>query len=523
MFNVIQVIKDNYTYFCQNIFNISVIIIIMFMILYKNDYHVNKKILYWMFISMAVIICPFIAYFVYGNYVKQDEYYKAFYVIPIIIITAYAVVFVVSLAENNKNKICIIIASSIYILSLYNWSEGVKNFIPINNIYGVEDEIIDVCDFLKNNSIVQVVADGYFTNRAREYTLDVRFLSESTDLLQSRGYNTDKYNTNDEYIDRQNLIRGLSDSNSYVNVAERYGCNCIVIDKKNDDTTIMNNLGYKLVKENKRYRVYAANMYSITQYASESGMQSMIYTIEDRYGHLIIVDGGWDSDAQQLEEIIDRHDGHIEAWFITHPHQDHISAFNQIFGVEKRNYLIDEVYVSDFDYDKYKASAEEWDGFFAYNDFINITKSWNNIKMLHTGDRINVVGLDIQVLNSYSNKIEGTDAANDGSLMLKINGQSQSMLFCGDTGSKMSQKLIDLWGSNLKADYIQMGHHGNGGLSEELYKIVSPQVAFFDAPEWLMYPEEGAWYITPTNIKLMEKLGAQILWYNTSPNTIVMR
>lgn len=95
--------------------------------------------------------------------------------------------------------------------------------------------------------------------------------------------------------------------------------------------------------------------------------------------------------------------------------------------------------------------------------------------------------------NSYSNKARGenTNAANDGSLMFELSANKQSMLFCGDVGWGMSDKLVEQWGENLSADYIQMGHHGNGGLLEDFYRTVNPEVAFFDAPDWLMYPEGG--------------------------------
>ena len=79
------------------------------------------------------------------------------------------------------------------------------------------------------------------------------------------------------------------------------------------------------------------------------------------------------------------------------------------------------------------------------------------------------------------------------------------------------------YSEELKCDYIQMGHHGNGGLSEAFYRLTEPRAAFFDAPEWLMNPGEGLSYTTPENRRLMEGLGAAVYYYNTAPNQIILK
>lgn len=258
--------------------------------------------------------------------------------------------------------------------------------------------------------------------------------------------------------------------------------------------------------------------YTVTQYASESGNQSLIYSITDNKGHLVLVDGGWEQDAEQVKNIININGGKVDAWILTHPHEDHIWAFNTI--MRDSDIKVGKIYVSDFDYDIYKSKAAEWDAFWAYEDFLSVTSKMDNLCELKAGDEVAVIGLDMKIYNSYSNKIEGTDAANDGSLMFELSGEEESILFCGDVGKSMSDTLISQWGEELKADYIQMGHHGNGGLSEGFYRMVHPKVGFFDAPDWLMYPEEGSGYTTPINREIMESMGCKIYSYDTAPNIV---
>ena len=298
-------------------------------------------------------------------------------------------------------------------------------------------------------------------------------------------------------------------------------------EKATDDTDYMTEEGYSVVEEQGEYTAYykSAQEWTITQYASDSGNQAMIYTIEDDEGHLILVDGGWDPDKEQVLNIIQNHNNHVDAWIITHPDADHVGAFNAIFGNPgAENITVDTVYFPDVDHDTYAAEANWWDGFGDYETFIRITQDWDNVVEVKAGDHYDILNLKFDFFNSYSNRIDGTDAINDGSLLFKVSGKSRSMLFCADVGVGMSEKLIEQWGDELKADYIQMGHHGNGGLNEDFYRLVNPKIAFFDAPEWLFHPADGtATYDTEIKAAIMESMGATIYYYATAPNKVTLK
>ncbi|MCI8881339.1 MAG: hypothetical protein HFH28_11540 [Clostridiaceae bacterium] len=53
----------------------------------------------------------------------------------------------------------------------------------------------------------------------------------------------------------------------------------------------------------------------------------------------------------------------------------------------------------------------------------------------------------------------------------------------------MSKFLMERYGSALRADYVQPGHHGNNSLTTDFYDLVAPKAILFDAPEWLMVGE----------------------------------
>jgi hypothetical protein len=70
--------------------------------------------------------------------------------------------------------------------------------------------------------------------------------------------------------------------------------------------------------------------WTVTQYGNPDVTNSMFYTVTDLYGNLVIIDGGYESDAESVRQIISEYDNHVSAWIITHPHPDHAGAFNVI-------------------------------------------------------------------------------------------------------------------------------------------------------------------------------------------------
>lgn len=73
--------------------------------------------------------------------------------------------------------------------------------------------------------------------------------------------------------------------------------------------------------------------YHITQYADITDGQAMFYTIESTKGELIVIDGGWVGNADYVRFVIGEKGNKVDAWILTHPHPDHIGAFNEIMKI----------------------------------------------------------------------------------------------------------------------------------------------------------------------------------------------
>ena len=261
----------------------------------------------------------------------------------------------------------------------------------------------------------------------------------------------------------------------------------------------------------------------ITQFQDTTGSQGMFYTIEND-GKLIVIDGGNPGNAEYVSQVIEQFGGHVDAWILSHPHPDHIGAFNELY--EMLQDKVDAIYTPAFDYDAYLAKSQPWDEFEYYEKYLKLTKDSDKVHYVHAGEVYTVCGLQIKVISAYEDYVDARsrDLCNDGSMLFKVTHRKESMLFCSDVGISLSDLMLAEYGEELKSEYLQMGHHGYGGLSDAFYTMVAPRTAFFDAPEWLMHPsEENSNLNTPEKIRLMESLGAEIFYYEGAPHRFQLK
>ena len=257
----------------------------------------------------------------------------------------------------------------------------------------------------------------------------------------------------------------------------------------------------------------------ITQFGDPLQQQEMCYVITTETG-LVIIDGGFSYEAPRLREIIRQYGNSVEAWILTHYHPDHITAALDILE-DPQDIKIHHVYTVEQPDLALMEEKAPWDDFSMLSRFDAL--EMEGLEYLHQGDQLDIMGLKMEVLSAYDSRLDSLtkDLMNDGSMMFRISGREESMLFCADVGVSLTGYLIDKYGGSLKSDYIQMGHHGLGGLGEEFYRLVDPKAAFFDAPDWLVNGEGDR--STQEKEALMREMGCVIFSYYTAPNQILLK
>lgn len=271
--------------------------------------------------------------------------------------------------------------------------------------------------------------------------------------------------------------------------------------------------------------IYISNYssgYVVTQYPGTTGIQSSFYTIKDSKGHLIVIDGGWKQDAEYVRNVISRNGNKVDAWIITHPHQDHAGAFIEILK-DLQDISIQTIYDNGFDYDFIENVGEPYDDITIMEDYYKLTNCMQNVVHLRRGDSIDICGLSMKVINAYDEIVvdnigtEG-DFQNNGALLLMIAAEKNSMLFCSDIKYDMEKCLYaDL--EKIRCDYVQVAHHGNWGFSLETYLNLGARGYFFDAPSGIVDEESFPAYFLKR--ELLEK-NKTIYDFSTGENRIVL-
>ena len=236
---------------------------------------------------------------------------------------------------------------------------------------------------------------------------------------------------------------------------------------------------------------------------------------------LLLIDGGWSSNAEYVKFVIEANGGKVDYWFLTHYHEDHCGAFNILWPEYKDR--IGTVYVTPLKWEDFKPYCRDWDSPETFRLFLEQTEENERITPLHRGDEFEIVGLKIQVFNAWDDKIlpVTTDVANNCSLVFRIDTGKISVLFLGDIGA-FAVHLLDLFSADaMHADYIQAGHHG-WGVDMSFYAAVKPNEIFIDAGTGIL---ENEYYADKHGvlIRWCEENGIQTHDYRGVPYSVVMK
>ena len=209
----------------------------------------------------------------------------------------------------------------------------------------------------------------------------------------------------------------------------------------------------------------------------------MAYLLRTDDGNITVIDGGLASSAGILEDFLIQLGGEVQTWILTHPHKDHIGALKQI--IPSGRIVINRIIHSEIDLEKIK--VHEPKSFELAKDYYSILKD-SKIEVIDAklSERYSIGnGVELEILGNKNENIL-VNLVNNSSLVFKIKSESKSVLFLGDLGVEGGQEILENTAPKLlKADYVQMAHHGQDGVAKNFYAMVNPQYALWPTPSWL--------------------------------------
>lgn len=250
---------------------------------------------------------------------------------------------------------------------------------------------------------------------------------------------------------------------------------------------------------------------TLTMLQSQTDSQILSAIIETSQGNLIVVDGGLGADGDYLKEQILARGGHVSAWLITHPHGDHVGALYKILQDEAAG-ISSGIQIDGF---YYSFGHPSW---YTEHDPSEVTMAHSIIgtfaglpqEMLHTvygGMTFYVDDVEIQVMNDRYEMTK--NPGNNASIVYKIKAGDSTILFLGDMGEEGGDRLLeDVGAEALQADIVQMAHHGQGGVGENLYQAIAPKICLWPTPQWL-WDNQGSRYAIQATKNWVRKLGVE--------------
>ena len=246
------------------------------------------------------------------------------------------------------------------------------------------------------------------------------------------------------------------------------------------------------------------------QLPNQSGTQMMSYLIATPQGGLVAVDGGTQADAPYLRRRIRELGGRVDAWLITHAHYDHVGAMNSILE-DPQGIRVEKLYSCIPSLEWLIAKEPRFDN--EFREFFAILESARGITAAsEMGKAIRVPGLEIQVLNDLGSGSILSDV-NASSILYQCRLGDKRLLFLGDLNKWRGDFLLQK-GVNFRSEIVQMAHHGQNGVGENVYRAIRPDVCLWPTPRWLWEndlgggPDTGPFKTMETR-GWMEKMGVR--------------
>ena len=241
------------------------------------------------------------------------------------------------------------------------------------------------------------------------------------------------------------------------------------------------------------------------------------YIIKTKQGKLIVIDGGIAGQGYSavpyipaaLRAVAGKKDGEpveVEAWFLSHAHNDH---FNELGKVMREYTSGDNITINNFYFDfppfntsKYPYDTSDADdlqrlkaGFdnyakqkgidvpegTTYYDMLN--GAYINAETIAAGQDIIIDEVRFEIMQTWD-VTDGTDT-NSNSLVFRMHVSGKTVLFLHDLGVKGGNRLLKKYGSDLKSDFVHMAHHGQAGVTKEVYDAIDADVYLWSTPIWV--------------------------------------
>ncbi len=236
-----------------------------------------------------------------------------------------------------------------------------------------------------------------------------------------------------------------------------------------------------------------SNGATITMLKGTERGQQLCILVNDGQGNTVVFDGGQKTNAPYLGRYIQAHGGKVDAWFLTHPHTDHVGALAVILERKQssmapdfEDFTIGDIYYSFAPMEFYQQEEESY-RLPIIEEIYEDLNAFDASKLHYNspaGTIVTVGGIQVEIMNQAYQFSE--DSGNNTSIVYKVTVGGKTLLITGDLPHEAAEQLLkDRGAQALKSDIVQMAHHGQHGGSLAFYQAVSPSYALWPSHQTL--------------------------------------
>ena len=201
-------------------------------------------------------------------------------------------------------------------------------------------------------------------------------------------------------------------------------------------------------------------------YTTHQNGLCLIFRLSD--GRFIVVDGGFnrEKDADDLYKLLKDNtpsgmDTVIAAWFITHAHGDHHATFASEFTKYRSKVKVENVIFNPPSNTLNQNPDNEGSG---WTTIMSIIPAYRTRHVRpHVGDRYYIGDAVVDMLYTVDYQYpKAFTYYNTSSLIFSIRLAGQRIMVTGDGANSSFNKIVDMYGADLKCDIVQVAHHGYG-------------------------------------------------------------
>lgn len=239
--------------------------------------------------------------------------------------------------------------------------------------------------------------------------------------------------------------------------------------------------------------------------------KSIVIKTDD--GKNILIDSGKQSESLKffgyLEQYFftDNNEKIFDYFIITHLDNDHLGNSVKVFeDYEVKNCYRPKIYTPEEAGNLNITNPEQIEDSILFTNYVNAISNENcNVHYNFAGETIQGLNYDFNFITPNQ---DAYNASNDYSpiIMLTCNLENEvKFLFTGDATKKIEKEAINAYGGELKADVLDIAHHGSRYSStQEFLNLVMPEYAVFSVGvnSYGMPSEDVIYRLTLTDVNM---------------------